>query len=86
MVMTRISTRGQVLLPQAIRRQLNLRAGDLLEVRTEGGRILLIPRKKRPHKGRITTDLLTGLPVLTAGKNAPRLTSEQVADILAEFP
>jgi AbrB family looped-hinge helix DNA binding protein len=84
--MTRISTKGQVVLPQAIRRKMNLRAGDRLEARIEGERIVLIPTKKRSRKGRIIKDPLTGLPVLTAGPGAPKLTSRQVAEILADFP
>ncbi len=83
---TKISTKGQVVLPQAIRRKMNLRAGDLLEARIEGERIVLTPRKKRSRKGRIVKDPLTGLPVLTAGPGAPKLTSKQVAEILADFP
>jgi len=73
-------------LPQAIRRKMNLRAGDLLEARIEGERIVLTPRKKRSRKGRIIKDPLTGYPVLTAGKNAPVLTQKEVEDILSEFP
>jgi len=73
-------------LPQAIRRKMNLRAGDLLEARIEGERIVLTPRKKRSRKGRIIKDPLTGYPVLTAGKNAPVLTQKEVDDILSEFP
>jgi len=73
-------------LPQAIRRKMNLRAGDLLEARIEGERIVLTPRKKRSRKGRIIKDPITGLPVLTAGPGAPKLTSKQVAEILADFP
>lgn len=74
------------MLPQAIRRKMNLRAGDLLEARIEGERIVLTPRKKRSRKGRIIKDPLTGYPVLTAGKNAPVLTQKEVEDILSEFP
>jgi AbrB family looped-hinge helix DNA binding protein len=85
-VTTKISTKGQVVLPQAIRRKMNLRAGDLLEARIEGERIVLTPRKKRSRKGRIIKDPLTGLPVLTAGPGAPKLTSKHVAEILADFP
>jgi AbrB family looped-hinge helix DNA binding protein len=85
-VTTKISTKGQVVLPQAIRRKMNLHAGDLLEARIEGERIVLIPRKKRSRKGRIIKDPLTGYPVLTAGKNAPVLTQKEVEDILSEFP
>jgi AbrB family looped-hinge helix DNA binding protein len=85
-VTTKISTKGQVVLPQAIRRKMNLRAGDRLEARIEGERIVLIPSKKRSRRGRIIKDPLTGLPVLSAGPGAPKLTSKQVAEILADFP
>lgn len=83
---TRISTKGQVVLPRAIRDRMNLRAGDALEARIEGERIVLIPKKKRSRKVKIVKDPITGLPVLTAGPGAPTLTSKQVAEILAEFP
>ena len=74
------------MLPQAIRRRINLRPGDELDARVEGERIVLIPNKRRSKTGRIIKDPLTGFPVLTAGKNAPELTSEDVAEILADFP
>jgi bifunctional DNA-binding transcriptional regulator/antitoxin component of YhaV-PrlF toxin-antitoxin module len=75
-----------VALPQAILRKMKLRSGDSLKVIIEGDRIVLIPRKKRSRKGRIIKDPITGFPVLTAGPGAPKLTSEQVAEILADFP
>jgi AbrB family looped-hinge helix DNA binding protein len=83
---TKMSTKDQLVLPQKIREKMNLRAGDRLEARIEGERIVLIPRKKRSRKGRIVKDATTGLPVLTAGPGAPKLTSKQVAEILADFP
>jgi AbrB family looped-hinge helix DNA binding protein len=85
-VTTKLSTKGQVVLPQALRRKLNLRAGDTFETKIEGGRIVLVPTKKRARKGRIVRDPITGLPALSAGPGAPVLTSEQVAEILADFP
>ncbi len=83
---TKISTKGQVVLPQAIRKKMNLRVGDRLEARIEGERIVLLPSRKRSGKCRIIKDPLTGFPVLTAGKNAPVLTQKEVEEILAEFP
>ena len=83
---TRVSTKGQVVIPRAVRDKLQLRPGDPLETRIKDGHIVLIPMRKRSRKARIIRDPLTGLPVLTAGRNAPRLTSRQVAEILAEFP
>ena len=37
-------------------------------------------------RGRIITDPRTGLPALTLGEGAPKITSEMVAEILADFP
>ncbi|MGH9698042.1 MAG: AbrB/MazE/SpoVT family DNA-binding domain-containing protein [Candidatus Acidiferrales bacterium] len=83
---TKVSTKGQVVLPRGIRHRLGLQPGDMLEARLEGDRIVLTPEKARRRKARIVKDPVTGLPVLTAGANAPPLTSQQVQEILAEFP
>jgi AbrB family looped-hinge helix DNA binding protein len=83
---TRVSTKGQVVLPVTIRRKLGLRPGDPLDAKVEGGRIVLTPRRKRKWKAKIITDPITGYPVLSAGPDAPILTSKRVAEILADFP
>ena len=79
---TRVSTKGQVVLPSPIRRKLGLRAGDPLDANVESGRIVLTPRKTRSLKVRILLDPITGLPALSAGPDAPALTSKQVREIL----
>ena len=83
---TKVSTKGQVVLPSRIRNKLGLRPGDLLDARVEGGRIVLTPRKIRSKKASIIIDPITGLPVLSAGPNTPTLTSKQVDEILSTFP
>ncbi len=83
---TRVSSKGQVVLPGPLRRKLGILAGDPLDANIEAGRIVLTPRKKRPHNVRIITDPVTGLPVLSAGTEAPVLSSKEVAEILANFP
>jgi AbrB family looped-hinge helix DNA binding protein len=83
---TTISTKGQVVVPSRIRRKLGLQPGDSLEARVEGQHIVLTPLKVRLRKARIMRDLVTGLPVLTAGPKAPKLTSTEVREILADFP
>ncbi len=83
---TKLSTKGQVVLPGPIRHRLGLRSGDALDASVEGGRIVLTPRRKPRRKARIVTDPITGLPVLTAGAGAPVLTSTQVREILSDFP
>ena len=83
---TKVSTKGQVVLPSPIRRKLGLRTGDSLDARVEGGRIVLTPRSTRSRKVSILVDPITGLPVLSAGPGAPVLSSKQVNEILSDFP
>jgi hypothetical protein len=58
----------------------------VLDANVESGRILLTPRTKRQYRVRFVTDPITGLPALSAGPNAPTLTSEEVEEILESFP
>ena len=83
---TKVSTKGQVVLPGPIRRKLGIRSGDPLDANIEAGRIVLTPRKNRRHKVKIVTDPITGLPVLSVGPDAPVLTSKEVQEILVDFP
>jgi AbrB family looped-hinge helix DNA binding protein len=83
---TTVSTKGQVVVPSRIRRKLGLQPGDSLDARVEGQQIVLTPRKVRLPKARIIRDPVTGLPVLTAGPKAAKLTSAEVREILADFP
>ena len=83
---TKVSSKGQVVLPGPLRRRLGIRAGDPLDVSLERGRIVLAPRQKRPSHVKIITDRVTGLPVLNVGPNAPRLSSKEVEEILTNFP
>jgi AbrB family looped-hinge helix DNA binding protein len=83
---TRVSTKGQVVLPGPLRRQLDIRAGDALDAAIEDGHIVLIPRRKRTHRVKFVTDPVTGLPALSAGSGAPTLSSKEVKEILANFP
>lgn len=85
-MVTKISTKGQVVLPSQVRNRLDLQPGDPLDVQIEGQRIVLVPRRKRQKKARIITDSITGMPVLSAGPDAPILTSEMVAELLTDFP
>jgi AbrB family looped-hinge helix DNA binding protein len=86
-MVTKISAKGQVVLPGPIRRRLGLQPGDPLEVKAEGDRIVLTPKRKRSRrKAKMVTDPITGFPVLTLGPGAPVLTHRQVKEMLADFP
>lgn len=82
---TKVSTKGQVVLPGPLRRRLDIRAGDPLDAKIEGGRIVLTPQRKRSHRVKLVTDPITGLPALSAGPSAPILSSKEVEEILASF-
>jgi AbrB family looped-hinge helix DNA binding protein len=83
---TKVSTRGQVVLPGPLRRRLDIRTGDCLDANVENGRIILTPRSKRQHRVKFVTDPVTGLAALSAGPKAPPLTSKEVEEILENFP
>ena len=83
---TRVSSKGQVVLPGPIRRKLGLGPGDALDASVKSGQIVLTPRRPRPAKASIGRDAGTGLPVLSAGPWAAQLTSDQVEDILSNLP
>ncbi len=83
---TRVSSKGQVVLPASFRRKLDLRAGDAMEAHIDGTSIVLTPQRKRAGEVRIITDPLTGFPVLDVDGDVPMLTSEAVEEILADFP
>lgn len=87
---TKVSTKRQLVVPSTLVRKLALRVGDPVDAKVEGGRIVLTPRprrkSKRKFKARIIKDPITGYPVLDTGPDAPMLTNERVAEILADFP
>jgi len=83
---TKVSTKGQVVLPGPIRRRLGLRPGDPLDAKIDQGRIVLTPRRKRSRAGKIVTDPVTGLPALSAGADALVLSSKEVEEIMRSFP
>jgi hypothetical protein len=71
--------------PGRFARELGIQAGDAMDVSVEAGRSVLTPQRKNTRKGKVVADPVTGLPVLSAGKNAPVLTSREVAEMLAGF-
>ena len=83
---TRVSTKGQIVLPGPIRRKLGIRPGDPLDISVEQDRIVLTAAKKKQYEAKIIEDPITGLPVIDVGPDAPVLTSEMVRELLVDFP
>lgn len=83
---TRVSTKGQIVLPAPLRNRLGIRAGDSLDISVEQGKIILTVPEKPKFEPRIVDDPITGFPVLDLGPDAPILTSEMVHELLVDFP
>jgi AbrB family looped-hinge helix DNA binding protein len=83
---TKVSTKGQIVLPGPLRRQLNIRAGDSLEISVERDRIVLTHASKPRFEARIVEDPVTGFISMDVGPDAPVLTSEMVRELLTDFP
>jgi AbrB family looped-hinge helix DNA binding protein len=83
---TKVSAKGQIVLPGPLRRRLGLRAGDSLEISVEKDRIVLTQARKPKYEARIVEDPVTGFIAIDLGPDAPILTNEMVKEMLADFP
>jgi AbrB family looped-hinge helix DNA binding protein len=78
-----LSTKGQLVIPARIRKALNLRPSDQVEMKLEGRRLVLergSRRAARLRRGKF------GRPVLVAAAGAPAMTTESVTALLEEVP
>ena len=79
----RISTKGQLVIPQQFRKALNLRPGDKVSFLLQGEKLLVQrdePKRARLKKGKF------GRPVLVAPRRAPAMTPERIKALLEELP
>ncbi len=83
---TRVSSKGQIVLPLPIRHRLGIQTGDPLDARVEGVNVILSPVKPRRRKGKIVINPRTGLPACHLRKGCPKVTSSTVEKLLEEFP
>ena len=83
---TRVSTKGQIVLPGPIRRKLGIVSGDPLDVTVERGRIVLTQVSKPKFEARMVVDPVTGFLAIDVGPDAPTLTNEMVRELLKDFP
>jgi AbrB family looped-hinge helix DNA binding protein len=83
---TKVSTKGQIVLPAPLRNRLGIRAGDSLDISVEQGKIVLTAPEKPKFEPRLVKDPLTGFMAIDCGPDAPVLTSEMVRELLSDFP
>jgi AbrB family looped-hinge helix DNA binding protein len=82
MTTTRLSSKGQVVIPTAVRRALRLEAGDRLRITVEGRRLVMEP--DAAESARVVKE--RGRKVLIAPADAPTMTTAAVKAVLSDFP
>jgi AbrB family looped-hinge helix DNA binding protein len=82
---TKLSTKGQIVLPKQARARLQLRPGAKLLCRIEGISIILTPEQPVREKPKLVRDRKTGLMVTQSPKHV-QVTSEDVYKALMDFP
>ena len=80
------SDKGEVVIPGTLCAILGIGPGESVNATLENGRIVIAAPQPVRYEGRIIADPETGFPVLDFGPDAPALTSEMVAEIMADFP
>jgi AbrB family looped-hinge helix DNA binding protein len=87
---TTLSSKGQIVLPVVLRRKLALQPGDELDIRLELGgaepHIVIRRRALERRKMKIVVDSISGLPIVKGPRGTPKLTTEMVAQMMADFP
>ena len=82
---TKLSTRGQIVLPKQARTRLQLRPGTKLVCEIEGNSIVLTPEQPVTEKPKLVHDPRTGL-IITKSPGHVHVTSEDVHAALVDFP
>ncbi|MEO6785303.1 MAG: AbrB/MazE/SpoVT family DNA-binding domain-containing protein [Chthoniobacteraceae bacterium] len=78
-----ISTKGQLVIPQRIRKALHLRAGEKVTFTIEGEKLVL--QREQPKRARLVRGKF-GRLVLVAPPGAPPMTPERIKALRDESP
>lgn len=82
---TKLSSKGQVVLPKQVRSRLRLRPGVTLTCKVQGDSIVLTPEHPIADRPRLITDPKTGLSI-TQSPDQTKVTSAEVRAAMSEFP
>ena len=83
---TKLSSRGQLVIPKRIRAKLWLKSGATLHVAEKDGTIVLSPVAERRVVALPRRNPRTRLPQFDLPRGLPKLGEHFVRDALAEFP
>ena len=82
---TKLSSKGQVVLPKNARTRLRLRPGMTFMCKVQGGAIVLTPESVPIERPRLEADPKTGL-LITKSPGGITVTSEDVHAAMLDFP
>jgi AbrB family looped-hinge helix DNA binding protein len=82
---TRLSSKGQVVLPKQARTRLQLRPGMKLMCKVRGDSIVLTPETIPTERPRLVSDSKTGLRI-TKSPAEMQVTSDDVKAAMVDFP
>jgi AbrB family looped-hinge helix DNA binding protein len=82
---TKLSSKGQVVLPKQVRLRLRLRAGMKLLCQVQGHSIVLTPEQPVTQQPRLIQDARSGLRI-TKSPPGMTVTNEDVRAALLDFP
>lgn len=82
---TKLSSKGQLVLPKQARLRLQLRPGTKFLCRIENGSIVLTPEHPASERPRLIADPKSGLRI-TRSAAKTKITSEDVRAALLDFP
>jgi len=85
-VKVKLSSKGQLVLPLAVRNKYLLKEGDSLTLSLKEDSITLVPEKKKKLKAKMIKDPVTGMVSFTFGPGAPVITHAEIRKLLEDFP
>jgi AbrB family looped-hinge helix DNA binding protein len=83
---TKLSSKGQVVLPRLVRTKLHLVPGTRLVCEIQGDSVVLTPEQPRRLVREYVTDPQTGLRVRKAPDKAEPVTTEMIKALLDDYP
>jgi AbrB family looped-hinge helix DNA binding protein len=79
--------RGQMVIPAKARKEAGIQQGDVVQVEPEGdGRILLVRLEKPANRSGRKTKIKFRKGTHAVGSTGRKISTEQVRDLLADFP
>ena len=85
-MITKLSSKGQVVLPRVARAKLRLVSGTKFECTIQGDSIVLTPQNVRKSSPQLITDEATGLVVTQSPSEVGVVTNDVIRNLLTDFP